>query len=685
MNKRGSIAKVVRDEHFSRFPKQLDILKSFLHHFNIDWANNVRIRNTDLSFFLLEPHTHIMDAHGIEREVLLVYSQYATMQPRTIQAIDDFFDMTPAKGRVEPMLVLLVSEDPNVDEWIFRYMADYQESRSIVPFYSRALLDNSTDYWYIRNILNKHLYNRDLFDFRLPLRQDIYYFGRSTMLDRLLDFINRKENIGLFGLRKTGKTSLLYKLMRYYKSDENLIIHLFDSKNPSIRMRRWYELLKVLADNLVGEESVDNFDWSPINASTSFAHIIESFKNKGKQIAFIFDEIEYITPFAIDDKHWQSDFTPFWQTLWTIQSINRNISFIVAGVNPTVVEKPEFNNTQNPLFGLIKIEYLTGLSSDEVRMMLETLGKKMGLKFDHSAKSYIYEQYGGHPYLTRLACSMINRKFADRNESRPIHISGKYLMHTEEERLSELAYYSNHVVAELEKFYPDEYSMLELLATDQIGEYIEYSRIPEFTSHIKNYGLVIEDEHGRPSLAIPAISRYIATQAARNQNRYNMDEVIANIDKESWVARRIQSIIQDTKYLNSIINHTSAHSLFGNMSLPDADEVISIKPCHEKECFIHFIILMNKVFVESLKSLGVYQKIKLDYPLLWAAMERIRIMRNRYAHRELTPENQRAYEELLKRDYPNPPSAENRYFIYQYKVLDELFIAIQGEIARVES
>ena len=76
--------------------------------------------------------------------------------------------------------------------------------------------------------------------------------------------------------------------------------------------------------------------------------------------------------------HWQTEFVSFWQTIWSVQSIHRNLVFIISGVNPTVTEVDTIKSIQNPLFGIVQAEYLQGLSADEARTMIRTIGKRMG-------------------------------------------------------------------------------------------------------------------------------------------------------------------------------------------------------------------------------------------------------------------------------------------------------------------
>ena len=683
----GKIRKAVNEEYFTRYPSHKLFINAFINHFNINWANTFFSHNTELSVFLLEPLAKTKEAYGFDREIILAYSNYDQMQPRAIQAIEEFMDQDPAKGRADPIVVFLVSKDADIERWIRGYTSDYPESRIFIPFYINDVIDNSSDYWHIRNIISDNLYSRDLFDYKLPLEHDLFYFGRSSLLSVFLETVDKRENLGLFGLRKTGKTSFLYKLRRQYAMKNDVEILFYDCKSPTIRMKTWFELLEHIGKDLLKRKNIiKDYEWGEKDATESFGEIIDYYKKESINILLIFDEIEYISPMAIEDTHWHKGYIPFWQSIWTIQSSKRNLSFIVAGVNSEVIEKSEYDKIQNPLFGIVKHKYLTGLSNDEIIAMLEKIGRRMGIRFDHDAKQYICERYGGHPYITRLACSMINTRISSKNETRPVHISRKRLVHEEEDREEDLAHYSRHVISELEKFYPDEYTMLEMLALGQQGEFMEYD-IPEYTMHIKKYGLITYKD-GKPVFSIPAIKKYIANEASVRQNVKNPLLTVSKIDKKYWVSKRIRYIIKDINHLDKILAEKEMNEIYGINSIPNSDKLISIKPCKTEDDFTSFIALMYKVFVESIKNIGgkeKYDEILAKYPNLGDSLERIRLFRNNYLHQRLSPYNAKAYEEMMARDFDSKIPREEEFFIYQYKILDELFIAIQIEIQKIES
>lgn len=74
------------------------------------------------------------------------------------------------------------------------------------------------------------------------------------------------------------------------------------------------------------------------NIIKSFRYVVNEASKKDKKIVIIFDEIEYISFKSPLNPHWHSEFIDFWQTIWSVQSIHRNLVFILSGVNPSVTE-----------------------------------------------------------------------------------------------------------------------------------------------------------------------------------------------------------------------------------------------------------------------------------------------------------------------------------------------------------
>ena len=517
----GTIHPDVTNNHLRSHPEERAFLTPFLAGFDVTWGRRRSARNTELSVYFLKPEAFMAETFGFSHEILLVFSEYPTLEARTIQAAEQFLSDDPGKGRVERLTYFLVSSiaDGNPTDWIRSYMAANHEARLVVAFSTSGLSTSGGNNWFVRNRISEQLFSRDLFDFRLPLETDTYFFGREALLLDYVDAARRGENRGVFGLRKTGKTSFLFQL-RKSLADKDIISLYYDCKSPSIRQLNWEELLTDVCDRIwaaLERRGKFRVPKDSRKIGTAFGDLLALVPN-GRRIVIMFDEIEYISPYARQDKHWRTQYIPFWQTIWAAQSQRRVLSVVVAGVNPNIVEIDRIDRIQNPLFGIVSSKYLQGLGLDEVRRMLRVLGRRMGLKFTNSATKYLHSRYGGHPLLTRLACSDVHESHYRAGTERPFSVDERDLRATEDDRDANLIFYCRHVVSELQDFYPDEYDMLEYLSLGKVQDFLELATHPEYVNHLKYYGL-IQDRSGVPVIAIPVVARYVALDEARSLRR----------------------------------------------------------------------------------------------------------------------------------------------------------------------
>ncbi len=610
-----------------------------------------------------------------------------------MQAADNLMNDSPAKGRVDQTIFFLITYAGNGREWARDYVARNPQSRIPVVFLAHELVQGQDDPWLTRNIIREQLFSRDLFDYQLPLDNDLYFFGRDQIVADHVDAIRRSQNRGLFGLRKTGKTSILFRLKRLIERESVGAMFYYDCKIPSIRMLRWYELLAKITKD-IGERfgvKAPRHSGDPRHAAEIFIKTLSDCP-EGKIVTLVFDEIEYISPIAISDRHWQDDFVPFWQTLWSAQSEVRRLSNIIVGVNPSVVEVDVIGGVQNPMFGIISPKYLRGLDSDATRHMIRTIGKKMGLKFSVEACDYLYTRYGGHPLLTRMACSKIHEEVDDADQSRPVDISEADLEGRAASRDEELVFYCRHVVSELKRFYPDEYELLEMLASGQVVDVMDFTPEPEYTRHLRGYGLLKENENGRPEFAIPVIGKHIGNELARAEGRTIAKKTIPDDERVSWVRRRAESILKEMRELSRVLRKKGLEPLFEGGEIPESERVATLAPSANQDQFIAFINVCNRSFVESVEKCGrsrnkkkyFWEDVRTLYPELWDALQRIKVYRNNDLHLELNATVEGELDRYFRKDLEGRriQQVADCWFLLQQVVLDELMLGIQCEINR---
>jgi hypothetical protein len=617
------------------------------------------------------------------------------LQPRHLDAIERCLGEVPAQGRVDQTLFFLVTSDPRAEKSLFEYTRQNAQARIPVLF-KKEILTSDSKAWSVRNTIADQLFSRDLFDYLLPLDDDLVFFGRDAVVYEFLDAIKKPENRGLFGLRKSGKTSVLKKVERLARKDGHIILY-YDCKLPQFRSLRWTDFLARITDD--ARRKIGR----PAPASRNQEHVSDRFASvlkalpRHKNLVLIFDEIEYVSPLAILDKHWRADFIPFWQTLWATQSEHRRLSFLVAGINPTVSETSTIDGVQNPMFGIVRPVYLRGFDETELKAMLDHFGSRMGLQFSPDATKYLLERYGGHPSLTRMACSLANTALKINGEAKPVRVSRELLSEGEALREQDMTFYGfcDHVVSELRDYHPDEYYLLEKLALGNVAEFTDFAVDPRFTQHLKQYGLLVQQPGSKPTIRIPVLAKHVAWWAARRDGTPMLRDVVAPDRRVRWLQEQTKKILEDIRYLQKAIEAKGSDQpqLYGTNGIPEAERFITLTPVDSADGFSHFINVTFRCFVESLQSSGKKRRVsdylprivKGSYAELWHALERIRLYRHNAFHIELRQKTEQDLAVYLAEDLfgRRPSQVPELYFVLQQCVVDGLLVGVRCEIDRL--
>jgi hypothetical protein len=512
----GNVAGIqgtIRDELITRHASHvLDALKLFADDFTITWVNKVGRGTGNIWYFFLKPEDHMRKTFGLEREVLLVYSEYPTTPLRVFQDADQFLDTPDPRGRVDQLVYLVLAQDPDIEGLVQGLRSDASQSRIVVPYHTAESTAHGPGLVVQR--FKEYLFRRDLFDIEQPIKTDVFFFGRSAFIADLLDSIRSGTNVGLFGLRKSGKTSLLYKLERHIARDRSGRLIYFDLQNPALYDLRWWELLEHISQ-AIGVQSGEA-SYTEANAAKRFGDNVgrHAGKRQSKRLILALDEVEHIAPDLSLRDHWKRDFLELWKTLRAVQNqYAANLSLLVSGVNASVVEQSDYEGYDNPLFSMAKIRYMPPFSVQDVAAMVSTLGHYMGLEFEDRVFDHLREHYGGHPLLTRLACSRIYQKIRPSGELGPAVVDLEFVRAHTPAIDRELFAYARHILSVLVNWYPSEIEMLQCLAQGDTDFFGDMAReVPAYAEHLRAYGLVEVDP---PSLRMPFLQTYLSKGAAR--------------------------------------------------------------------------------------------------------------------------------------------------------------------------
>ena len=530
--------------------------RTIIHNLSSDWyitssGNKIRLAASAYNYFLIKPTMLFSEMFNIEREIICVFSPYSNFEPRTLDAFSEA-EKSLSDLRAESICKILISNDNDIEAKIDHLLKVDPEQPIIVPFTFDELMTVS-DQYLIQNRFRKHFYSRNLFDFLSPLKSDLYFFGRSQLVQEIVNRHKSSEHTGLFGLRKSGKTSIIYAIERTLSNSGQNYISI-DCESPSIHKLRWNELLEkiVLLYHKVIQSKI-NLDTSlryiEKSAADSFEEdIIKIHTSKKKQSTlFIFDEIERITPGTGSSKHWRDsdDFIYFWQTLRGFYQRNPEVfTYMLVGTNPSSVEHAVLVGHDNPLFASIPCQYVPSFGVDQVREMVNKLGKYIGLDFDEIIFSKLTDDFGGHPFLIRQACSVIHKECKG---ERPIKVDKALYEKTKKKFIENSTHYLDMVIQVLKDWYPDEYEMLKYLAQGDTNTFLEFATDnSEFTKHLIGYGLIQHSANGY-AFNIETVKEYMCNE--HKYERINLTEV----EKVEEVSRR-RNILE--KNLRKIIKNS---------------------------------------------------------------------------------------------------------------------------------
>lgn len=522
-------AKIAMDEHFTE--KEKEIAKIWKKEWFITFASNLKYGQVKCNYLLVKPTQNLEETLGISREVVVILHPYISFEARALEAFEEVYRLFPNENRIERICYALISKCSDIEEQLGIYSNGKIESQVIIPFTYEDFTTAKNDAYFLRNRFWKYFHSRDLFNLKGPLKKDYYFFGRNEISSKIIHSHRRGENTGLFGLRKTGKTSIIYDIIRKAPQWEARGI-LIDCENTSFNMKRWNKALFYVVQRVyeaIGIKLKDTGDlYTEADAGYLFEKRLQEVVEKtGNTILLMFDEIENISFGKSASDYWREgrDFVYFWQSIRSAYQHSTDIfTFCLLGTNPKCVEDASILGADNPIFNGITFEFIPGFNQKQIREMVRRLGRLMGITFDEGVYLRLTEDYGGHPFLVRQLCSEIAKRYV----GRPVNIDRSRYIAAKEEFDRETDYF--HMLIEvLEQFYKDEKEMLILLATGDLETFKYYADSDySMVKHLLGYGIIKKTEDGDYEFKIDSMKNYLL--------RINNKVTLAKTKEEKWSA-----------------------------------------------------------------------------------------------------------------------------------------------------
>jgi len=501
-------------------------------------------------YCLVKPTSEFQIQFNLKREITVIFSPFEHFEPRTFDAISDVYKKNTQQFRIDKICSVVVSNDKNAVDEIRKILKSDIEMQVVVPFTYDELLDGDKTELIVSRF-REYFFERDLFAFESPLMKDIYFFGRRNYVHELISRHNSGENSGVFGLRRSGKTSVLQAVKRASKMIGTSCI-LIDCQE--LYHHRWYKALKIVVERIVEETGVvadtSDDEFSEEKASASFVHALEIIFYDVQDIILMFDEVEQITPELSLNDHWKTgdDFIIFWHSLRSsFHKWGKRFTFILAGTNPSAVEMITINKHDNPLFNQIKADsYLPPFDVDDTSDMVNKLGGYMGISFDSIVCANLTQDFGGHPYLIRHFCSSLNTYVNENRMKKPIEVKNALYQKVMPIFVEKYAdNFCKFILGVLVDYYPEENKFLERLALGDVND-DEYHRTdPQLLSHLMGYN-IIENNNGILGYKIDVLKKYLVRKYSyRKQNMSNEEKWAEISERRNKVEIKLRLLVKN--------------------------------------------------------------------------------------------------------------------------------------------
>jgi hypothetical protein len=261
---------------------------------------------------------------------------------------------------------------------------------------------------------------QNLYAISTPVSSDLSFFGREKILRDVIGLLDMGQPVGLFGLRKAGKTSLIQRLQG--KLAHRRPVALLDLQGSARQSGVWPlypAIIKAFIEHISRyrpELSIPSLyldsteEPSPVLAEHFISdlrklHNILGGPTEGEQrLLLILDEIERLLP-----SEGSPGYEGFDTLLGHLRAANqkeRILDVLVVGVDPMINRNEKWMNRDNEFYHALRELWMPPMTQKDTREMIESLGLHMGIEYEDTALEILNKVGGGHPFVTRQVCSL---------------------------------------------------------------------------------------------------------------------------------------------------------------------------------------------------------------------------------------------------------------------------------------
>jgi hypothetical protein len=306
-----------------------------------------------------------------------------------------------------------------------------QERCEVIPIFSSRLeraLSTQNDEGILKELKeleDPFLTRTDPYAEFKPINDPNWFYGRVELMKRLSPVLAQGQHVGVFGLRKVGKTSLVKQIQQRFTTTPTVFV---DCQAFSPKAEIYFEeILKQLHAELRAHQIKGLPSVQPIpNAEgfrKQFLDLFDLWQKSGQQDPFliILDEIDKFFPNMElkDSEIILTEYVRFFKILRSLAQSFQCLVTLVIAYRPDVNRRNLLFPTvgENPMFKSFQEEYLGFLKPSESADMVQQIGLWKDIIWEEDATHRVFYYCGGHPlvtrYFTSLACEQGDLKHID--------------------------------------------------------------------------------------------------------------------------------------------------------------------------------------------------------------------------------------------------------------------------------
>jgi hypothetical protein len=292
------------------------------------------------------------------------------------------------------------------------------------PIDQRLILEPGQCWDLLDSALKDYRPNADLFASTGQITDSLMFFGRGPILNQVRTDLIRDQAVGLFGLRKAGKTSAMIHLAASLGEFPVVSLDLqghdpvhFGTPVFNAALDQFGRLFEARTGTPAGVERIAE-GLSAAESAPYFRRRLVDLASRLREAGFrwplllFLDEIERLIPRPGHAAYAKTaeEFNACFGALRALNQEERCLSILIADLHAEanrINYWPGLDVATNPVFSFFKEVYLPPFEPDETVAMLDGIGRLMGYPYDGDLARAIHAESGGLPILSRQVASVL--------------------------------------------------------------------------------------------------------------------------------------------------------------------------------------------------------------------------------------------------------------------------------------